>query len=165
MFMSEGGISTETQENTQPVKSFKTEQGSVYTYDNDGKTTRFKTATNEQMEKQDATIFVDLTIDEKQQVLRAYRHFRQADKNLRVYILERQQDDSTKMIRDIKDVTDPNRIYLGILRNDKWELIKKASVVPIIGSYVFDARHFQKNGQWFTVRHLGNKVTEIEYVK
>ena len=161
--MAEGEISTELQKKPQVVKSFKTRQGSVYTYDNEGKTTRFKTATGEQMERQDVTIFANLTPDEEQQILHAYRHPLPEDKNSKVYVLERQQNDSIKIIRDIKDVTDPNRIYLGILNKGEWALIKKASITPTIGAKVFETRHYQKDGQWFTERHLGNKVTEVEY--
>lgn len=160
--MPEGGISLELQGKIKPIKSFKTAQGSVYTYDSEGKTTRFKTATGEKMERQDITVFVDLTPDEEQEVLRGYLH--KEDDNIKVYVLEVEQSDKPpRIIRDINQVKDSGKIALGVLKNGSWSLFKKASVTPIVGWSVFDHKHYQKNGDWFSDRHLGNKVTEINY--
>ena len=146
------------------VKSFKTAQGSVYTYDQDGKTTRFKTATGEQEEKQDLTVFVDLTPDEEQEFDRAYLHVREEDKDSKVYVIERQKDSNVpRLVRDIKDIQDPEMIYLAIKKGDTYPLVKKATTTPTIGHNVFDTKHWEENGKALTGRHLGNKVTNIEF--
>lgn len=145
------------------VKSFKTAKGSVYTYDKDGKTTRYKTASQEPQDRQDITVFVNLSLDEEQEVLRAYRHVDDAHKNSKVYVLEKQRDGKPKVIREIGEITDPQSIYLAVLTDGNYSLLKKASTIPTIGQDVFDSRQFKENGQWFTERHFGNKVTEIEY--
>lgn len=153
-----------TQEtNPRRVRSFKTAKGSVYTYDQDGKTTRFKTATGEAQARQDMTVFVDLTPDEDQEFLHAYHHVREEDKDSKVYVLERQPDDTPKILRDISEAQNPDRIYLGIIKNGVVTSSKKASVKPVIGYQVFDTRQFRKNGQTITERHLGNKVVDIQY--
>ncbi len=147
-----------------PVRSFKTSKGSIYTYDEDRKTTRFKTATGEQHMKQDITVFVDLTPEEDQEVNNAYHHIYKEYEGSKVYVLERQQDNTPRIIRDITDVKDPERLYLAVFRNgERCSLLKKASLSPIVGYHVFDSRHFEKDGQWYTERHLGHKVAEIEY--
>ncbi len=145
------------------AKSFKTAQGSVYTYDQDGKTTRFKTATGEPQARQDLTVFVDLTPDESQEFLHAYHHVRKEDKNSKIYILERQPDNTPKILRDISEVQYQDRIYLSIVKNGVATSIKKASVKPVIGHHVFDTRQYHENGQTMTERHLGNKVVDIQY--
>jgi hypothetical protein len=145
------------------VKSFKTAQGSVYTYDHDGKTTRFKAATSEKFDRQDVTVFIDLTPEEEQEFLRAYRHPTKEDEKLKVYVLERQPDNTPKIIRDVKEIKTPDQIYLGIIADGKVITTTKASVTPSVGYQPFDSRHYQENGEWFTQRHIGNKITEIEY--
>ncbi len=162
--MSEGKASIESLKNkTCFVNSFKSAHGSVYTYDAEGKTIRYKTATKKQHKRQDITVFVDLTPQEEQEFLEAYRHPAKQDKNLKVYIFEKQQDDRLRIIRNIKEITDPNRIYLGIMRDGKVTTTKKAFLTPVVGYNVFDTRYFQENGKWYEERHLGNKITEIEY--
>lgn len=147
------------------VKSFKTEKGSVYTYDADGKTTRFKTATGEQNERQDLTIFANLTPEEEQQV-RNVIHL-EGDHGQKVYIVERLADDNAppRVLRDLSEVTNPNALYLGVFRDGKTLMIKKASLKPTVGADVFDNRSVtDENGvQVAREIHLGNKVTEIEY--
>ncbi len=159
-----GGASTAAKERKcPPVKSFKTAQGSTYSYDTEGKTTRLKAATGELMDRQDLTVFVNLTPDEEQDILRAYHHPTEEDKDGHVYVVERQQDEKGKILRDVTEVEDPTRIYLAIVRDNKITFNKPVSLTPAIGSDVFDTRHYQENDQWHTERHLGNKVTEIEY--
>ncbi|HVA10750.1 MAG TPA: hypothetical protein VNG32_01110 [Candidatus Dormibacteraeota bacterium] len=144
----------------QPV-AFKTAQGSVYKYDDEGKTTRFKTATGEQKERQDITVFVPLTLEEEQDYLEAY----QGDfvSTQKIYVVERQPDDSARIVRDIGQVTNPDEIYLAITEDGQIVKNNKASVAPVVGANVFDTRQFRQDGQTFTERHLGNKVAEIAY--
>jgi hypothetical protein len=147
------------------IKSFRTAKGSVYTYDEDGKTTRFKTATGEQNTKQDITVFADLTPEEEQEFLHAYRHVNPEDRDSKVYVLERQPDNTPKILRDISEVKDPDRIYLGIIKNGVITTAKEASLQPFLGANVFDTRQYKDaRGQTMTERHLGNKVVDIQVV-
>jgi len=155
------GDKEKTPEIQPKVASFKTEMGSIYTYDDEGKTTRYKTATGEQMEQQDITVFAPMTGLEQAEFLEAY-HLNNSGRT-KVYILERQDDDSPKIIRDISEIRDPARIYLGILRDGAVIKTKQVSIEPIVGTNVFDMRSFEENGQRFTERHLGNRVTEVAY--
>jgi hypothetical protein len=141
--------------------AFRTAQGSVYRYDDEGKTTRYKTASGEKKERQDITVFVPLTLEEEQDYLEAYNPALQGKK--KVYVLERQPDDSAKIVRDVAQVTNPESVYLGIVENGQIVKTNHASLEPIVGSSVFDTKQFKQAGQTFTERHLGNKVTEIAY--
>lgn len=157
-------IGNQTEISPRKVKSFKTAKGSLYLYDHDGKTTRFKTATGEQQTKQDLTVFADLTPDEEQAFDRAYLHVRDEDKDSKVYVIERQQDSNTpRLVRDVTDVQNPDMVYLAIKKGDTWPLIKKASLTPVIGGNAFDTRHWEENGEAYTERHLGNKVVDIQF--
>lgn len=150
--------------NKQRIKSFKTSQGSVYTYDAEGKTTRFKTATNEQMNKQDITVFVDLSPEQEQIVLNAYLPDGETHDRTKVYVLEKNPDGTPKVIRDVAEVTDPSKLYLAVIEdNTRYTLLKRASLTPKPNHSVFDSRQFEKDGGWFTERHLGNRVVDIEF--
>jgi len=144
-----------------PVKSFKTAQGSIYSYDAEGKTRRFKTATGEQFERQDLTVFVNLSLDEEQDYLQAYRG--EGESKAKVYVVKRQADDSPKILRDVSQVNNPDRIYLAIVKDNKITQLKKASLRPVKEWNSFDTRQFKQDGQTMTERHLGNKVIDIEY--
>lgn len=142
------------------IESFITAHGSIYTYNSDGKTTRLKTETGEQMEAQDITVFVDLSPDEEQDYLQAYRNKNSPDD--KIYIVERQKDNSTKIIRDISQIKNAEEIYLIIANKGEILQTKKASLKPIKGWNVFDTRHYTKNNKEYTERHLGNKVVDIK---
>lgn len=142
------------------ISAFKTAKGSVYTYDSEGKTTRFKTATGEQQERQDLTVFVDLTSEEERQFLDAIHTEGDSTK---VYVVERQPDDSALIVRDISQVKDPARLYLTVVIGGQIVNNRPVSITPREGADVFDTRHFEENGQMMTERHLGNKVVEISY--
>lgn len=144
------------------VKSFKTAKGSVYTYDSEGKTTRFKTATAEQYERQDLTVFTDLSSDEERIFLEAI-NIEGGATPTKVYVVERQPDDSALVVRDVAQVKDPARLYLTIVKNGQITENKPVSLVPFEGANTFDTRHFEENGQMMTERHLGNKVIRIDY--
>lgn len=149
-------------EATPKVKSFKTAKGSVYTYDADGKTTRFKTATGEQQPRQDITVFADLNETEEADMLQAVH----SKGKKAVYVFERKPDNTQDILSDISQVTNPDEVYLGIVENGQLIFSKKASTQPVAGSVTLDARKLQdKNGEWMIEPHLGHKVTEIEYEK
>lgn len=147
------------------IAGFKTAQGSVYEYDQEGKTSRFKTVAGEQHERQDITVFSPLTLEEEQDYLLAYRSDNSdRDTKVKVYVVERQPDDTAKIVRDVAEVQDPNNIYLAIVKNGQIIKNNRAVLQPTVGYNVFDTRQFQKNGQTMTERHLGNKVTEMIYL-
>lgn len=158
--MSEGGTDLEQQEAPRPVKSFTTAMGSKYTYDTEGRTTRFKTATGEQYPAQDLSVFVDLSQEAVMRILEAIHGLGFGEK---VYVLERQKDDTAKIVRNRTSITDPEELYLGIVDDGKIKAKRKATLNPTVGYSVFDTRHYEEDGQWFTERHLGNKVAQIEY--
>jgi hypothetical protein len=114
------------------VTSFKTSKGSVYTYDEEGKTTRFKTATGEMDERDDITVFLPLSAEQDQKILEAL-HFKSVDVETKIHVVERQPDDSVKILRDISEVTDPNRVYLGLFKNRKMVGAPQVSLSPVVG--------------------------------
>ncbi|MBI1866245.1 MAG: hypothetical protein HY005_02645 [Candidatus Staskawiczbacteria bacterium] len=153
----------EVVEQLRKIESFETERGSTYKYDDNERTRREKSS-GEKFENQDITVFVDLDKQEQQDFLKAYRD-RNKTTGEKIYIVERQLDDSPKIIRDIDKVNNPERLYLGIVRNNVLDQFKKAGLIPQKGLYVFDCRQFEKDGETFSERHLGHKIKEIIYKK
>jgi len=150
---------TETYEPVRQPVGFKTAQGSVYSYDGEGKTSRFKTAIGEQLEHQDITVFTPLTLEQEQDYLAAT----QLDGLSEVEVVERQPDDTGKVIDDLSEVQFPDRLYLTIVQNGKIVQNVPATLQPEVGANVFDMRHFEEDSKTMSERHLGNKVTEILY--
>lgn len=157
------------------VDQFKTAHGSVYSYDEAGRTTRFKTIVSEQKAAQDITVFADLTRDEQRMFLPALHAeggLRHGDAVLKVYVTEKMEDGTGKIIRTRDDVGDPNRLALTMLGGHRGGTFaaedvayaKRASLQPAEGLSVFDTRHFTESGVAMTERHLGNEVTQIDYV-
>ena len=140
------------------IARFSTAKGSVYSYDAEGKTTRFKATTGEQHERQDLTLFLPLTPEQKQKFLDA-THL----ETRKVYAVERLPDDSYRILRDVSGIGDPNRVYLGVFKDGKMLGANPAFLHPVVGYNVFDTRHYQEDSKWLTERHLGNRVTEITY--
>lgn len=157
--MPDGSDAVETQEVPKKAASFTTTMGSVYKYDSEGRTSRFKTATGEQHETQDITVFANISPETQMKLLGAI-HEVGDDK---VYVLERQENGEGRIIRKREEVKDPQKLYLGIVSGGKILTNGPAVLEPRIGYTVFDTRQFQKDGQRFTERHLGNKVATIEY--
>jgi hypothetical protein len=148
-------------ETVKRATSFKTSKGSVYTYDEDGKTTRYKTATGEQNVRQDLTIFADLSPEENEDYLLA---FHSPDRNYKVAAVEVQDDMRPRRLTDVAQVKNPDRVYLSVLYGPKTLQAKKAELQPFPGANVFDTRQFtDENGQLMTESHIGHKVTDITY--
>lgn len=157
------------QEQAPRVTAFMTERGSIYTYDEQGHTTRHKAKTGEQFEPQDLTVFIHMDPEAEELFTEMIRHNK--DKTKRVYVLERQSDDTPRKIRRLEDVRNPDELYLAVCRTDEvgniipgGTLIKsrKATLQPQLGAYAYDTRHFRaENGDQMTERHLGHKVTAI----
>ena len=154
----------ETMEKERKVASFKTERGSVYRYDSEGKSTRFKTSTGKLKDRTDLTVFADLTPEQEVAFMDAvYAESAAPDNKRTVQVLERQEDDNGKFIRDVSEVSDPNKLLLAILQKGRIVGYVPASLSPKVGATVFERRNIKKGGQRFTERHLGHKVTEISY--
>jgi hypothetical protein len=137
-------------------------QGSVYTYNEAGQTSRFKTATGEQIEPQDIIVFVELTTENEGDFIYALHGVSQAEET-KIYIVERQTDDAAKKIRAIDEVGRPDSLYLAIFKDGQIVKTTPASLYPKIGSRTFDTRYYKKDGKWYSERHIGNKVTKIYY--
>lgn len=144
------------------VVSFTTSRGSVYTYDENGHTTRFKTVTGEEYPKQDITVFVDAGVRDVGAVAASYL-LRSSTEGTKIQVAEQQPDGQTKIVIDIKDVQYPDNIVLATFKDGQILKSKPASLSPAVGKYVFDTRHFDDNGTLKTERHLGHKVTSIRY--
>ncbi len=143
------------------VESFETAKGSIYRYDDYGRTTRFKTATGEQIETQGITVFVDPNDQQVRQIRDAYLLEGASDRT--VYIVEKRPDSSAKIVRDISEVEDRRRLGLVVTRGGKPILLLPASIFPILGHHVFDMRHYEKGDEEMTERHLGHTVSKINY--
>ncbi len=142
--------------------SFETEKGSIYRYDNHGRTSRYKTKTEEQHELQDITVFLEISDEESRRVLDAI-HAENPDLKKKVYVIERLNSDESKIIRKFTDVENPRNLYLAIY-NKEGGIVgsRKAVLTPTMGYTVFDTRHFKNGDGWETERHLGHKVTKID---
>lgn len=143
---------------------FMTANGSLYTYDDTGRTTRHKTATGEQMPRQDITVFAYMTDEESQMFLDAI-HATTGDPETDwiARIVERNEDSTVKVVNDINEVSRPDSLYLIVTRGPKVLQHVKASAMPVEGMNVFDMRHYQKGSELRSERHLGNKVVKISY--
>jgi len=139
------------------VKSFETAKGSVYTYGDDGKTTRFKTATNEQNEPQDLTVFADFKGQQEDNFLEAIH--RSKETGDKVYVV----DENGKVIRNNKEAVGKKVNLVIVDKDGKVTERAYAETAPKMGSSVFDMRSFEKDGETYTQRHIGNKVTKINY--
>jgi hypothetical protein len=157
-----------------PVARFKTAKGSIYNYDSEGRTSRFKSATNEQHDPQDVTVFADLDIEEAQDFMLAYRTQQElAGKRIKLYVTEKLPDGTGKIIRNRTDIEDEERLTLAVIngnQNGRFSpenvvMVKRATLQPAVGLNTFDTRHFQENGETLTERHLGNKVVALDYEK
>ncbi len=158
----------EASSETEPkIASFKTARGSIYKYDGEGRTRRFKTSTGEQHGVQDLTVFLPLENEAEGDFIDALYAVNADDSKPKpkVYVMEREADDSVRIVRKTSDIKNPDRIYLGIVEDGRVKRANQVSLAPVVGYSVFDTRHYEEDGQWYTDRHLGNKVTGITYAE
>jgi len=160
-----------------PIEKFRTTQGSVYTYDDAGKTTRFKTATGEQHDAQDVTVFAGMPLDEQQDFLAVlYRDEtkeRPDGKKLSVRLGEKLPDGTGRVINSRDNISNPDALAIAILNGknpdgtftkENVEQARRVTLQPAVGLNAFDTRKFlDTDGQWKRELHLGNRVTEIKY--
>jgi hypothetical protein len=144
------------------IASFTTAKGSVYTYDEDGHTTRLKTKTDEEQPKQDITVFIDVDLGDAKTIAAAYL-LRSSTEKTRLEVVEQQADGSMRVVSDAQDITNPNALLVATFRGERFIKSKPASLFPQVGLYVFDSRHYEEDDTTKTERHLGHKVTSIQY--
>ncbi len=165
------------QEKKKPVR-FKTSMGSVYEYLPDGRTQRFKTATNEQSEPQDTIVFVPPWDLIKEGAHRNYPKIFESIDNEGLYeslLLDYiHQPNHTIRItnREGKELTtssqiqDTDRVYICCIDKDRPEdsFYLPVSKEPKVGYQTYDTtKYVGDDGETYRDKHLGNKVVEIEY--
>lgn len=159
-----------------PVEKVRTSQGSEYTYDKDGKTSRYKTATGEQQATQDLAVFLHMDVQEEQDFLEAYRTeggLKIDGKRVKVYVVEKTGDSGGRIIRNKEDVQDEKKLGVAVLNGRDGDSfvaanvvqIKRASMQPAVGLNVYDTRHYMEGDDQVTERHLGNKVDGLQYAR
>ena len=144
--------------NIPPVKSFETERGSIYSYDNEGKVARYKTIENK-VYKEDLTTFVTLNQEQSIKVVDAI-----SSEKFGVYIVEAGDSGVSNYVykrEDVKNVDKLRFVVIDIPEN-KCVFSKKASLTPIVGDTVYEVSESNDKKNTF-IRHLGHKVTKINY--
>jgi hypothetical protein len=137
------------------IESFETAKGSVYTVLPDGRTQRFKTATNELNEPYDLIVFVKFkNAEEEQEFLEAQNRLN----GQKLYIV-----DSEGNIYNTNKEALGKDVKLVIVKDDKVIKSVETSLEPKIGYNTFDQRRYEENGEKYRSTHLGNKVTKINY--
>ncbi|MDQ5886059.1 MAG: hypothetical protein QG628_456 [Patescibacteria group bacterium] len=144
------------------VESFTTSKGSVYSYDNEGYTTRFKTVTGEVQPKQGITVFVEAGVKDLPRVAAAYL-LRSSTKQTRIEVVEMQEDGKVKIVKDVTEVSSPDQLVVATLRDGTVVKSRPASLFPVIGTYPFDSRTFEEDGLAKTERHIGHRITAIKH--
>lgn len=144
------------------IDSFVTSKGSVYTYGTEGHTSRFKMVKAEQQPTQGIAVFVDLGLRDVKEIAVAYLT-RSAAQRTKIFVVEHGTNGQTRIITDATEIQDPERLYLATYQDGQIAKSRPVSLFPKIGSYVFDTRQFEENGVVRTERHLGHKVTSINY--
>lgn len=131
-----------------------TEKNSVYRNLGNGKTQRFKRATNETCAIQDLLVFIEPMTNSKLQLfLQAVQLRGEFGK---VYLIDKGGNTYDSVNLQVPE------LKLAILKNNQWVNFAKVSITPIIGWYTFDQRRFQENNISYRECHIGNKVIHIE---
>jgi hypothetical protein len=144
------------------IESFTTSHGSVYTYDDEGHTTRFKAATGTEQPKQDLTVFVEVGPRDVGAIAAAYL-LRSSTQSTKIEIVEMQTDGQPTVVRSVSEVTLPDQLHVATFRGERLMKSRPASLFPRVGLYVFDSRRVEDNGVTRTECHLGHKVTTIKH--
>lgn len=143
------------------VESFTTSRGSIYTYDEEGHTTRFKTATGQEQPRQDLTVFIEFGPRDIGALAAAYL-LRGSTEATKIDVVEIQPDGRPKVVNDTAEVILPDSLRLVVFKDGEIARSRPASLFPKTGLYVFDSRRFEEGGVTRTERHLGHKVTGIK---
>jgi hypothetical protein len=160
------------------LRSVTTARGSVYTYLPDGRTQRFKKATNELHEPQDVLVFIPPWELIKDEAPKLYPRIFNNIENSAYYhelLLEYAQyqgrtirpvDEKGALVESNKQAREAGRVFLAFIdkNNPECSFTLPVSVDPKPGWNSFDTRKFKdKNGEEFRERHIGNEVVNIEY--
>ena len=151
------------------VESFTTDHGPVYSYDKDGHVSGTKMAKEmlqtklEAQEKTDITVFLDLNPKDFEVVSKVVKA-RDKKSGEQLYVVEKQPDGTSKIVRNIYEIIDPDELYLAIVKNNGIAGWSKATLIPTEGYNHFGYRSYEyRDGERLTERTLGGKVTEIIY--
>lgn len=170
--------SPESVEKLKP-KSLSTAKGSVYTYLPDGRTQRYKKATETLEAPQDLLVFIppfEKIIDKARELYPDFFTNVEDATQFQQLLLEYMAKDGTKTIRpgaDQQEIysligTSPDlQVFLYFIDKikNKVDFILPTSREPKIGYNTFDARKFYDETEELhkRQRHIGNKVVSIEY--
>lgn len=164
------------QEKEKPVR-FKTSRGSVYEYLPDGRVQRFKTATQEQLEPQDAIVFIppwdmvkggakknypevfEFIDDEGLYESLLLEHVHSPDFTMRIV------DGSGNELLSNAEIQSADRVYVSCInrKEPKKSFYLPVSKDPKIGYQTYDTtKYIAEDGKTYRNKHLGNKVVEIE---
>jgi hypothetical protein len=139
----------------QPVESFETAKGSVYTVLPDGKTQRFKTVTGEKNDPQDLIVFAKFKDAQQEQDFLSAQNRKNGQKLVVV--------DKDGNIYNTNEEIKGKDVKLAIIKDGNIIETAETSIDPKIGYNTFDQRRFEKDGEPVRSTHLGNKVTKINY--
>ncbi|MBA3733555.1 hypothetical protein H0W91_04270 [Patescibacteria group bacterium] len=159
---------------------FVTDKGSIYKYLPDGRTQRFKKATNEKLDIQDICVFIppwdEISIEAKkrfpkilggvedyndimfQQILLDYQ-------NLDGFTI-RVMDSKTNEITTSSQLAEAGEVYMYLIdkNNPDRTFYLPVSKEPKVGYNTFDTRKYiDDKGITTRERHIGNKVVNIKY--
>ena len=131
-----------------------TKKGSVYRNLGEGKTQRFKRATNEVCRIQDLLCFVKFNNDEHlQEFLRAVQL---RGVHGKVYVIDKTGKNYDSLI-GVKE-----EVKLAILKDNKWVAFANVSKEPVVGYSTFDQVRFIEGGVSYREVHIGNDIVHFE---
>ena len=143
-------------ESENSVASFETEKGSVYEVLPDGRTKRFKTATKEQNDPQDLTVFAKFKNPQQEQEF--LRGIQDTKSGTKVYLIDKEGNKyDTNADAKGKDV----KLALVDVATGKTLQLAETSLDPKIGYNVFDQRRWDADGKSWRESHIGNRVNKI----
>lgn len=159
-------------------KKITTAKGSVYTYLPDGRTQRYKKTTGEIMEPMDIMVFVPAWDVIKYKIPKVYERFFkhihtdfEYDQLILEYLHNKDKaiyitDENGKFLKTQEEVDSAARVYIAcVSKND----VNDGFYLPVvkdarIGFSTLDMKFWiDDKGLEMRVRHLGNKVVDIEY--
>jgi len=137
-----------------------TERGSIYCRQEDGRMQRYKSEINELQEPQDVTAYISFA-DEKQADTFLEVIFLGGNER-KVYLMDKDGGQVIKTNSDLQNAKEP---FLVIFypKENKVVGYAQASAQPKIGLSVYDQRYFEKDGETYREKHIGNTVAEIGY--
>ncbi len=167
---------TESTEKLKPIE-FTTAKGSVYTYLPDGRTVRFKNATNEKLEPQDVCVFLppwaEINIKAKEIYPEIFVGIENEVQFEQVILPYAQMPGYTMKVCDRggselitnADVAKADQVFIlfSDKKNPNNSFYLPASGEPKIGYSTFDTRVYEKDGKRLRSTHIGNKVVGIKY--